>query len=237
MTPAAKRKKFSLLRCLLLLVPIAAGAAFVFMVVLPSQEAWGGARSLSQALEGARSVTIEEFSPRGVCWDRGYLISRVTASPDQIAKLRAATGAWLARVPPRPQVTYAPHHRIKIVRADGLLFEFEICFQCGSFRLGEQAPVGFILPLGLPEPWVKPLRKFFAEAGMPPRESYGEAAQKNPDYLLTREEIRDLEKTVNDYEKELPNYPKNPSLENELRAARERVEFSRAKLGVNLGEK
>jgi type II secretory pathway pseudopilin PulG len=167
---------------------VAVIAALVFYVVIPSQGAWAYARTLSDALHNARSVTLVEFE-RGM-FGPELVFSRVSASPQQIAALRSATGAWFAPIPTWRMNCFTPHHRVEIVRADGSYLLFEICFQCQNFTLGESRAKT------MPESWRERLAQFFASAGMPPRYDYSELAKKHPDYHLVQEAEREFEKQV-----------------------------------------
>ncbi len=130
-----KKRKISILRIALLLLMAGVVAAFVYFIVLPSQRAWEYARTLSDAMTDARSVTLVEFE-HGII-GREMVFKRVTATPAQIASIRSATGAWYAPIPSRTAMCFSPHHRIEVIRADGFELRFEICFQCDNFQLGE----------------------------------------------------------------------------------------------------
>jgi hypothetical protein len=186
------KPRISLRRILLLLLPVAAVAAFIFGVAIPSQMAWKSARTLSDALTDARSVTLVEFQQE--MFGLELVFSRVPASREQIVALRTATGAWMAPIPHRSTTCYQPHHRVEIIRADGSEFRFEVCFQCQKFVMGR-------LGATLPESWREPLADFFTAAGMPPRKDYSELEKNHPDYHLVEEAWRDMEKQAEQFAK------------------------------------
>src|ERR1043166_3530254 len=161
-----KKKPISLFRIALLLAVLAATAAFVFLVAMPSAEAWQYASTLAAALKNSRSVTFVEFQQN--IFGPELVFARVPASSEQVTALRAATGAWFAPIPQRRALCFEPHHRVEIVRADGSLLRFNICFHCQNFALGE--PHAEAMPIA----WRDPLARLFTSVGMPPREDYSE---------------------------------------------------------------
>lgn len=180
-----KRNRFSLLRIALILLVLASVATFVFRFVLPSRAAWRYASILSNALQNARSVTLVEFQ-RDIVGPE-LVLSRIPASPEQIAELRAATGAWFAPIPPWRMKCFDPHHRVEIIRADGSTLRFDICFHCQNFTLGEPHAVT------MPDSWHDRLSRFFTSVGMPPRDDYSALAKNHPDYHSVEEARRKLE--------------------------------------------
>jgi hypothetical protein len=83
---------------------------------------------------------------------------------------------------------FSPHHRVEVVREDGSLLQFDICFQCDNFTLGEPHAVT------MPESWRERLAQLFTSLGMPPRADYSELVKNHPDGHLVEEAWRDLEK-------------------------------------------
>jgi hypothetical protein len=182
------KNRISLRRIALLLLFVAAIAAFIFLVAIPSQEAWSYARTLSGALTNARSVTLIEFQ-RDILGPE-LVFARVAASPQQIAALRSATGAWYAPIPPRRTACFSPHHRVEIVRADGSTLRFDVCFHCNNFTLGGPHAIT------MPKSWRGRLARYFTSVGMPPLEDYSALAKSHPDYHMIEEAWRDLDRQI-----------------------------------------
>ena len=146
-----------LLVCLLILL-----AAFgdVFMsVARHSVYTCKASRRLSRALDGARSVQFVEYSERN-----GETL-RITGNAEQIAQLRRATTYWLMPSRPTPGLCFNPHHRVEIVKTDGSLFQFAVCFQCNGFQL-DDPPWNNIFVL--PDPWNESLARLFKSMKMTP---------------------------------------------------------------------
>lgn len=183
-----KSPRVNFRRILLLLSIVAAVAAFFFFAVIPSHKAWAHARTLSDALTNARSVTIVEF-------ERGFsgpelVFSRGPASPRDIAAFRTAIGAWYSPIPRGRATCFKPHHRVEIVRADGSVLRFEVCFHCRNFTLDDSDAVT------LPTSWHDRLAQFFASVGMPPRGDYSALAKSHPDFHLVEEARRESDRQI-----------------------------------------
>jgi hypothetical protein len=146
------------------------------------------ARTLSDALDGARSVTFEEYSASLIKGPRDLVHQRIVASPQQIAALRKAISAEPPRDRGDEARCFMPHHRVIVVRADGSEFRLEVCFMCGNFRMTGVG--GGAMPKG----WIAPLKEFFTALGMPPLEDYTEKEENHPEFLLRNNELRALEK-------------------------------------------
>jgi hypothetical protein len=166
--------------------------ALVIAVLLlwSSAEAWSSSRRLSSALRDAQNVTFVEFT-RGLI--SGELVfRRVTASPEDIARLKSATSPWFAVIPPWKAMCFTPHHRIEIVRADRSEMRFEVCFLCHNFTFDKEPENT------LPGSWQSSLAAFFTSVGMPPRtyEEYQDLAAKHPDHDLLDKELRDIDRQL-----------------------------------------
>lgn len=128
------------------------------IVTKHSIDTWSASRRLSRALDGARSVVFVEFEDNT---DKIH----VAAKPEEIARLRRATSGWL--IPSRPDgaLCFIPHHRVDVLKADGSLFQFVICFECRNFLI-EDAP--WRNAYSLPDHWRKSLIILFKSVGMSP---------------------------------------------------------------------
>jgi hypothetical protein len=181
-----QKRKIRILRVALLLLICVGVTALMFLVVLPTRKTWAYARWLSDAMLNARSVTIVEFE-RYLWTDRELIFQRVEASPSQIEALRVATGGWIAMKSFLQTMCFNPHHRIEVVRADGSKLQFDICFHCNNFVMGDSRASM------IPASWRSGLESFFREAGMPPREDYSERAKQHPEYPALQEQIRAID--------------------------------------------
>ncbi len=173
---------------LLLVLLAACVSGYVLSLLVRSRSSWKDAHTISEALEGAKSVSLVEFY-RGIAGPE-LALDRKKASARQIADLRSAVGGWFAPSPFGMAMCFEPHHRVEIVRADGSMFCFTICFECRNYALvsGADPSVRVGATNGsLPTPWVYSLSRFFSLAGMPPREDYRELVKKHPDYHLIEE--------------------------------------------------
>jgi len=141
-----------------------AGVLATKRLVMLNAEAWSASRKLSEALQNARSVTIREYAGEKT-------IARKTATPEEIARLRTATGVWFCDLTPPPgALCFEPHHTVEIIGADGSQFDFEVCFLCNGFRLSK-VPFreDFFYYSRLPSSWDKSLASYFASVGMTPK--------------------------------------------------------------------
>jgi hypothetical protein len=152
---------------------------FAFFIGIPSLILISSSRSVSAALDGARAVTVTEMVPYFEASSSDQIVQRerilqtVTATPEQVARFREATGGFLAVGFPLAHARcFDPHHRVDVIRADGSLFRFDVCFLCGNVQFGGPAIQT------IPPRWVPRLRQFFSELGMPPRtaEEYAKLA-------------------------------------------------------------
>jgi hypothetical protein len=197
-----------------LLFLILASGIFVgaVLLTLPDEEAKAYSVKLSNALNGARSITFVEFSHREFDPESvpELVFSRVPASPRQIEALRSATGSWFTPMTRGPAQCFDPHQRVEIVGPDGRKLQFRVCFHCNNFVFADEHRC-----VALPTIWRVGLSRLFASAGMPPRSSadYSILEKKHPDYHLVEEARRlvdeaflksnarfrtDRSKTVND---------------------------------------
>jgi hypothetical protein len=182
-----KRTRLTVLLVALFLAIVVAVAV---VLLLPCRDAWTSSRRLSDALRSARSVTLVEFT-RGMI--SGELVfTRVAGTSDDVSRLRAATNAWFAPIPPWKALCFTPHHRVEIIRVDGSQFRFEVCFLCHNFAFDKESEIT------LPAAWQKPLAAFFTSVGMPPRtiEEYQALAEKHPDYHLLDKQLRDIDPQI-----------------------------------------
>ena len=123
------------------------------------------------------------------------VFNRVLATPQQIAALRSATGAWHAPIPPWRVMCFEPHHRVEVVRADGSILRMDICFHCQNFKLeGSRA-------ITMPTVWRDRLAQFFTSAGLPPRDDYSALAKNHPDYHLVEKAKRDFDRESDEMSK------------------------------------
>jgi hypothetical protein len=148
---------FVLLVCLLMLT-ITFRKAFLSIARF-SVDTHEASQRLSRALDGARSVDFVEYSER-----QGDRL-RVTANAEQIAQLRRATTYWLMPSRPKPGLCFNPHHRVEIVKADGSMCRFAVCFQCNGFQL-DDPPWGDLFVL--PDRWNESLASLFKSMKMTP---------------------------------------------------------------------
>jgi hypothetical protein len=173
-----RRRKTFLIWLGVLLILGAALLLFEF-VVSPSSEQWRQSRILSTALRDARSVNLVEFTPHyvdvesGKVIDREVLFQQLTATRAQIEALESATDRFLTfQTMMSMKGCFTPHHRVEIVRTNGTLTNFTLCFKCENFKFdsGDTQPI--------PAAWLPRLTRFFSAAGMPPRtdEEYHELA-------------------------------------------------------------
>jgi hypothetical protein len=154
-------KKWRLILGLLLCLLIATIAFddVLMSVARLSVQTYIASRRLSRALDGARSVQFVEYSERG--GDR----LRVTGDVERIAQLRRATTYWLMPSRPKPGLCFNPHHRVEIVKADGSLLQFAVCFQCNGFQLDDPPWSNLFV---LPDPWNESLARLFNSMKMAP---------------------------------------------------------------------
>ena len=141
----------------LTVIVVLATAAVVSAFWKLDRYSWATSRSLSGALQNARSVVLAEHSG-------GVQIARKTATPDEISRLQKAVGPWPRPFFPESYMCWVPRHSIEIVRADGSQVSADICFSCGKFGI-EDLP--FVAPL--PPHLGKTLAAFFASVGMAPK--------------------------------------------------------------------
>lgn len=152
---------FGLLICLVFLT-LAFGDMFISIARL-SVYTFEASRRLSRALDGARSVQFVEYSERN-----GERL-RVKAGSEQIGQLRRATTCWLMPSRPKPGLCFNPHHRVEILKSDGSLFQFAVCFQCNGFELNDPPWNNKFV---LPDPWNESLARLFKSMGMSPFDPY-----------------------------------------------------------------
>jgi len=195
---AATRPRTSLRRIFWLLVIVLGVFSFLFFLVIPSLDAWSKARTLSQAMKTARSVTLVEFE-RSTSGRTEVIFQRVAATPVQMDALRAAISAWYAPIPRWQMMCYGPHHRVEVMQADGSTLQFEICFHCGNFRFGGKDYLGLQT---LPASWKEPLARFFTEAGMAPQDNYTARARAHPDYQRYKEDEGEADAAAEAFVKE-----------------------------------
>jgi hypothetical protein len=131
------------------------GAGFVYL----DREAWVCSRQLTTAVNGARQVVLVEYS-------EDVEISRRVATPEEISRLRKATGDWPRPFFPKAFLCFIPHHRIEIVRADGSEMRSDVCFLCDKFAINDGPPFA-----PLPPYLAKSLTTFFTSVGMAPKTS------------------------------------------------------------------
>jgi hypothetical protein len=155
---------------------------FVFYVGIPSFVLAFASRSVLRSLDGARSVTVSEFVPYldlstdGI-GQRERVLRSVVASQEEVASFRRATGGFLDfGFPLAHNRCFTPHHRVDVVRADGSIFRFEVCFLCDNVRF--DGPIQTI-----PRRWLPGLKRFFIDLGMAPRTSE-EYAKLTPEGAL-----------------------------------------------------
>jgi hypothetical protein len=170
----------SLFRVIVLLGIVAVIFAFFAFVVSPSRNQWEQSRILSAALTNARSVTVVEFTPHyfepesGTSIHDEIVFQRIIATEDQIKQLRSSTGGFITfNIIGISAGCFTPHHRVEIVKRDGSILRFYVCFECRKFRFDK----GY--EQSLPSPWLPRLRQFFTSLGMPPRtdEEYEKLAE------------------------------------------------------------
>jgi len=121
---------------------------------------WQVSHRLSESLAHAREVTLVEHILSNI-------ITRKIATPDEISRLKNATGVSLWPFNPSAFLCFEPHHRIEIRRADGSLETVEICFLCDNFSFTDND--GHNYPVALPPSTQKSLTQFFASVGMKPK--------------------------------------------------------------------
>lgn len=140
-------------------------------VGLPSYMISADSSAVSRALRGAHSVTVTEFvsyfdTSGNELVQREIVLHSVTASPDQISQFHRATSGFLdVGFPPTHKRCFDPHHRVEVIRADGITFRFDVCFLCSNASFGD----GGIQTI--PSAWLPRLEQFFSTLGMPPRTS------------------------------------------------------------------
>ena len=127
-------------------------------------------RRLSSALEGARSVEFIEYTEQE--GDR----LKIIANPEQIAQLTRATTYWLIPSRPKPGLCFNPHHRVEIVKADGSVFKFAVCFECNGFELNDPPWSNLFV---LPDPWNDSLAGLLKSMKMKPYGPYDKTNESN----------------------------------------------------------
>ena len=125
---------------------------------LLDRQTWAVSRRLSEALDGARSVTLVEY-------ENNLEISRRSASPDEISQLRNMTRNWWRPfVPTSGYLCFEVHHRIEIVKADGAESNAAFSFLCEQFVIENEST-----PVPLPHYLKELFAAFFTSAGMAPK--------------------------------------------------------------------
>jgi hypothetical protein len=195
-----KRLLFLILACGIFVVAV--------LLALPDEEAKASSVKLSNALNGARSVTFVEFShsefePESI---PELVFSRVPASPQKIEALRSATGPWFTAMTRGSAQCFDAHHRVEIVGSDGKELQFRVCFHCNNFVFADEHRC-----IALPTIWRIRLSRLFASAGMPPRSSadYSILEKKHPDYHLVEEARHAVDEAFLKSNRELSNRPSN----------------------------
>ena len=176
-----KKTRTSIIRIGVLFLIAFALCALGFFVGLPSYLLASSSRAVSTALHGAQSVTVSELIPyfdtsSNELIERERTLHNVTASPEQISRWRSVTSGFLdASSPLTHKRCFTPHHRVQIVRADGSVSRFDVCFLCNNFRF--DGPVIHTIPSA----WRSRLERFFTDLGMPPRteEEYAKLTPKS----------------------------------------------------------
>jgi hypothetical protein len=166
-----KKTRISIIRIgVLFLIAIALYVLGLYVAV-PSYFLASSSSTVATALRDAQSVTVSELVPyfdtaSDELIERERILHTVTASPVQISRFRSATSGFLdAGSPLAHKRCFTPHHRVEIVRTDGSVSRFDVCFLCNNFRF--DGPVIHTIPSG----WRSRLERFSTDLGMPPRTS------------------------------------------------------------------
>jgi hypothetical protein len=134
------------------------GAVLVALFVFLDRHTWATSRSLSEALQNARSVTLVEYA-------RDIDIIRRPATPGEITRLRNITRKWWRPfLPTSGYLCFDAHHRIEIVSADGSQSSSAISFLCEQFMIENGST-----PVPLPRYLKESLTAFFTSARMAPK--------------------------------------------------------------------
>ena len=145
-------------RIVLVILSVAFFLVMVSVMGVLDRNTWTTCRSLSRALQDARSVTLVEYA-------RKVDIVRRTATPDEISRLRNMTRMWWRPfLPTSGYLCFEAHHRTEIVSRDGTESSSAISFLCEQFIIENGSS-----PVPLPRYLKESLRAFFTSAGMAPK--------------------------------------------------------------------
>jgi hypothetical protein len=150
--------KKALVTGVLAMIFLAVGVA-AWRIIRLNGDSWRTSHRLSEALVGAREVTLIEHV-------RGKIIAQKMATPDEMARLQNATSRWLRPFKPETNLCFYPHHRIEIRRANGPIETVEICFLCQGFTFVDNEEFNTV---ALPPSLDESLEAFFTSVGMRPR--------------------------------------------------------------------